>query len=302
MTLANVDEDTAKEWELSGPIFSSFERDRPLRDSFLGSPPIPKWGSDAALKVKFDRKSMEVFRSTNPSQFIAIKVRHTDSILKIKQRIEYQESISIGQQRILVGGRERDDSVIVNDLPADACGPFRLVVVDPIHIWIQRRDGSRFSLTVNQDDLISEVEAQIQAHLGIPPDSQRIFLGWRKLFRASSLGRSSIEDGMTLHLKIDGDETATGAHSENQSAFLHLTVHDLDRKVIVPMTVRRNDVIGDAIGKFEWLDATRPLSRGPASLWFVGAKLPADKTFEDCAIPNGAVLHLAPRRDECLLL
>jgi hypothetical protein len=281
--------------------FCDFDDYSTLEASFLhGGYRIPE-GAHAALSVEFGGGPVDICRSNWILTPLPVKVFFTDRILEIKERIERSESIPVSRQRLFFRDCALDDQLRLDEMPPPQTlvrsgTHFRLAVIAPIRLWIQPLIGKKFSVEVNQDDLIKEVKAKIEAATSIEVKGQHLFWGWRELFDRDTLRDWCIENDFTVHLTTAESESEWKsqrgpgkADETNQS--IHIQIHKLNAQATISLTVRQTDVIQDAISRLGSYDPTKLLSGQDPGLWLGGLKLDRKSTFGEIVIQEGTTLH-----------
>jgi hypothetical protein len=282
--------------------FRDFNDYSTLQSSFLRGGRGIYEGAHAILCVHFAGGPVKIYRSNWRLTPAPAEVFFSDRILKIKARIEASQSIPVAQQRLFFGDRELDDQLFLDAMPPPETPPwegthFRLVVVDPIRIWIQPLIGQRFPVETNQDDLIKEVKTKIEAASSIASRDQHLFWGWRELLDDATLRDWFIERDFTLYLRTEETKTEWKSKGgsdrpDDPNPFLHIQIHDLESKWTRSLTVRRSDVIDDTISSLGSFDRTKPREGQDPGLWFGGLRLEGRSTFGANSIADGTTLHL----------
>jgi hypothetical protein len=280
----------------AGGCFRDFNDYSTLRDSLIGGGFKREGGAHAMLGIDVLGGPIRIYRSSLRVTPLPVTISFTDSIAKIKGRIEEIERIPIARQRLFYADDELADELLLADLRPNS-NPmftnFRLVVIDPIRISIQTWTDDAILLEVNQDDRIFDVKGRLEVIQGIVAKEQRLFVGWREFDDADTLRARSIEDDFTLHLRTGGsrsDNNCEIARNEDlddpDNPILHVSIHHFERNVIRSITVRRNSVLRDAIAGLGWIEGD-----GNPNLWFSGLRLNLKKIFEDYGIRQRTVLH-----------
>ena len=117
---------------------------------------------------------MEIFVQTPTGKTISLAVRQSDTVQRVKAKIEDKEGVSLSDQHLT---QELEDTHTLSDYSIQKSTTLHLVQ-ESIQIFIKTLTGKIFPLVVQQYSTVEAVKAKIQDEEGIPPDQQRlIFTG-----------------------------------------------------------------------------------------------------------------------------
>ncbi|XP_024192306.1 ubiquitin-NEDD8-like protein RUB2 [Rosa chinensis] len=118
---------------------------------------------------------------------IEIDIELTDTIDRIKERVEEKEGIPPLQQRLIYGGKQLGDDKTAKEYKIEGGSVLHLVLAlrggkNNMQIFMKTLTRKTTTLEVEGSDTIDNVKAKIQAKEGIPPDQQTDFC-WQAIGR-----------------------------------------------------------------------------------------------------------------------
>jgi ubiquitin len=126
---------------------------------------------------------------TPTGTIFTLHVEASDTIDRVKSKIQGKEGILKDQQRLSFNGQQLEDDLTIWDY---RMGKYSTLRLDQRGyrwpILIKTLTGTIFTLHVEASDTIDDVKSMIQDREGIMPDQQRLFFG----------GGKKLEDGYTL--------------------------------------------------------------------------------------------------------
>jgi ubiquitin C len=221
-----------------------------------------------------DLAPMQIHVKTPKGATIPIHVIPSDTVHDIKQKVQNETGIPIGDQRLLFGDKELDkDTATLKD-----CGiqhGSNLNLVDDMTIQVEKLDGKTMNLTVKPSDTIKDVKQKIYDQEGIPIDEQRL----------SFLGKDLDKDEATL----SGCTVKHGSTLKLQPMQIHVKTLD-DR--LLSITAVPSDTIKTIKKKVEKLGG---IPADEQRLVFQGRELDQPfSTVVENGIQHGSTLDLAP--------
>ena len=212
---------------------------------------------------------MEIIVRTTDGKDIKLKVKPSDKIYDIKDRVNTEEGIPIDEQRLLFGGQELDNPFTLSDYNIKNGDRLDL---DPMCIYVKHWKLDTLTLTVKPRDTIDDVKKQISKLMKIPKDKQRLFFGSKQLddnlptLKDCNIRHKSILElkPMQIHVRTPQDKKIT------------LDVNPDDTIKNIKKKVQKKE--GIPVDEQRLLFGDDELENGP--------------TLDDYRIPHGATLDL----------
>lgn len=149
---------------------------------------------------------MQIFVRVFGEKTISLMVKPSDTISRVKKRIEEKECIPSDRQRLIYGGKQFENERTLSDYNVERDSTLHLLLrLDfgtQMRIFVSTVTGKKITLEVEPSDLIKTVKQMIHKGAGCPPDHQRLIFNGKQLEDGLALRHYNIQMGSQVHLVL----------------------------------------------------------------------------------------------------
>ena len=165
-----------------------------------------KNNSSLQLNVNLSNPEIITIMIMNEINDIFLDMKVSDTIKKLKTKIQHTEGIQESQQRLIFNGIELEDNNTLSFYNINSDSIIYLEVcfntLNAIKVYITNNIGDILSLTVQPSESIEDIKKMITEEINIPFEQQYLSFNEVELENQFSLSDYNIKSGSTIHLTV----------------------------------------------------------------------------------------------------